>query len=189
MAKERRSRAELERSARILESMPIGLCYLDVELRYVYINDAFAKLTGLRSDTHLGLTVRQVMPEVADQVEHRAASRHRNPRAVDARHAGGAHARTPERAASLPAQLFCDCGPDDNVAGVACVVYDATDRHQTEEALHESKDALRDLYDSAPDMFLSVSPQGAIQKCNRTLVETLGYAERGNHRPPCARSL
>ena len=53
---------------------------------------------------------------------------------------------------------------------------DITERKQAEEALKESQERYYDLYDHAPDSFLSVDAQTArIIQCNQTLVDMTGY--------------
>ena len=58
------------------------------------------------------------------------------------------------------------------------VLYDFTDRKRAEEALRESRARYQDLYDNAPDMFVSVeAATGKIVNCNRTLATKLGYTK------------
>jgi len=53
----------------IYASAPVGLCFVDRDLRYVSINDALAEMNGRSPDYFLGKTVRDAMPELADTVE------------------------------------------------------------------------------------------------------------------------
>jgi diguanylate cyclase (GGDEF)-like protein/PAS domain S-box-containing protein len=62
----RRQAAELEL---IYRTLPIGLCVLDTELRYVHINARLAELNRIPAEAHLGKTVRELLPQVADHVE------------------------------------------------------------------------------------------------------------------------
>jgi serine/threonine-protein kinase RsbW len=55
--------------SRLGGSAPIGLAAFDSHLRYVAINDWLAELNGNTVDAHLGRTVRDVIPELADQLE------------------------------------------------------------------------------------------------------------------------
>ena len=48
---------------------PIGLCVIDTDLRWVRINDFLARLNGIPPEMHIGHTVRELLPQVADVVE------------------------------------------------------------------------------------------------------------------------
>ena len=50
-------------------SAPVGLCFVDRDLRYVSVNNALAELYGAAPDFFLGKTVREAVPEIADTVE------------------------------------------------------------------------------------------------------------------------
>ena len=65
-ARFRRQAAELEL---IYRTIPIGLCVLDTELRYVHINARLAEFNRIPAEAHLGKTVRELLPQVADHVE------------------------------------------------------------------------------------------------------------------------
>ncbi|HEY9618309.1 MAG TPA: PAS domain-containing protein [Microcoleaceae cyanobacterium] len=61
-----RQLAEIET---IYQSAPIGLNVLDPELRFVRINQRLAEMNGLPIEAHLGHTIREVLPELADTAE------------------------------------------------------------------------------------------------------------------------
>jgi PAS domain S-box-containing protein len=50
----------------IYQSAPIGLNVLDTELRFVRINQRLADINGLSVEAHIGRTVREVLPDLAD---------------------------------------------------------------------------------------------------------------------------
>jgi PAS domain S-box-containing protein len=52
----------------IYASAPVGLCFVDRELRYVSINDALAAMNGHPAEYHIGKTIRAAVPEIADAV-------------------------------------------------------------------------------------------------------------------------
>ena len=62
----RRLRGEF---AKIYNEAPIGLCYLDPDLRYVHVNDWFANLNGVPAEAHIGRTIREVLPAIEAGVE------------------------------------------------------------------------------------------------------------------------
>ncbi|HSM80521.1 MAG TPA: PAS domain S-box protein [Nodosilinea sp.] len=53
----------------IYQSAPIGLGVLDDELRFVRVNQRLAEMNGLPVAAHLGRTVRELLPTLADQAE------------------------------------------------------------------------------------------------------------------------
>jgi diguanylate cyclase (GGDEF)-like protein/PAS domain S-box-containing protein len=61
-----RQAAEMEA---IYQSAPIGLAVLDTQLRFLRVNSRLAQLNGVAQQAHPGLTVRQIVPSLADQSE------------------------------------------------------------------------------------------------------------------------
>lgn len=53
----------------LIASAPIGFAFIDSKLRFVRLNEALAATNGLPVAAHLGRTVREVLPELADNVE------------------------------------------------------------------------------------------------------------------------
>lgn len=53
----------------LLAASPVGIAFLDRELRYVRINEALAAMNGRSPDEHLGRTVRDVLPDAAPLLE------------------------------------------------------------------------------------------------------------------------
>lgn len=58
--------AELED---LYRNAPIGLCVLDRDLRFVRINERLAEINGIPAADHIGKTVRELMPDLADKTE------------------------------------------------------------------------------------------------------------------------
>ncbi len=67
-----RARERLAEIEAIYNSAPIGLCVLDRELRYVRINERLAEIKGAPAQEHIGRTVREVVPSLADAAEELA---------------------------------------------------------------------------------------------------------------------
>jgi len=64
----RRQFAELEA---IYATSPLGLCLLDTDLRFRRINPRLAELNGFSVEQHIGRTVRDLLPAVADEAERK----------------------------------------------------------------------------------------------------------------------
>jgi PAS domain S-box-containing protein len=62
----------LEQNARLratYESAPVGLCLVDHDLRYLEVNSRLAEINGASVQQHLGRTMREVIPDIADFLE------------------------------------------------------------------------------------------------------------------------
>ena len=53
----------------IYRAAPIGLAFLDTDCRYVMINQHLTEICGISTEDHIGRSVRETVPQVADQVE------------------------------------------------------------------------------------------------------------------------
>ena len=53
----------------IYKSVPIGLCILATDTRYLRLNERFAEINGFSIEEHIGRTVRDVIPDLADEAE------------------------------------------------------------------------------------------------------------------------
>ncbi|HEX5085101.1 MAG TPA: PAS domain S-box protein [Blastocatellia bacterium] len=66
---EEQARRQLSYVEAIYATAPVGLCFLDSNLRFLRINDVLAGVGGKSVEEHLGRTLREVVPEVSDAVE------------------------------------------------------------------------------------------------------------------------
>lgn len=58
-------RQKLNELHHVYREAPVGLCYLDRDLRYIQINDWLAAINGLSAEEHVGRSIRDVLPEIA----------------------------------------------------------------------------------------------------------------------------
>lgn len=69
----RRSEALAQRRLAELQTLyataPVGLCFVDTDLRFVSVNEALAELNGQPVDAHIGRTLREAVPQLADTIE------------------------------------------------------------------------------------------------------------------------
>ena len=54
----------------LYETAPIGLAFLSPDCRYLQINQHLTEICGISVADHIGRSVRDTVPQVADQVEH-----------------------------------------------------------------------------------------------------------------------
>ena len=53
----------------VYETAPVGLAFLSTDCRYLMINQHLTEICGISIDDHLGRSVREMVPQVAEQVE------------------------------------------------------------------------------------------------------------------------
>ncbi|UCE60875.1 MAG: PAS domain S-box protein [Phycisphaerales bacterium] len=60
---------ELDELSKLYDCAPVGLLLLDADLRFVRINDWLAATSGIPATDHIGRTIREIVPEIAETLE------------------------------------------------------------------------------------------------------------------------
>ena len=68
-ASEEQSRAQLAELNAVYDTAPVGLCVLDRDYRYVRVNKRLAETNGSSVRDHIGRTLREIIPDMADRAE------------------------------------------------------------------------------------------------------------------------
>ena len=112
----------------IYASAPIGLCFVDTDLRFVRINSRLAEINGVTAAAHIGKTLREILPQQADDLEPLYRQVIDTKVAVEQLEIHGTNAAQPgvERAWLL--SLYPLTSEDDRVMGVNVMVHEITDR-------------------------------------------------------------
>lgn len=50
----------------LVAHLPLGLAVLTSELRYLFVNERLARIDGVPAEAHIGRTVAEVVPALAD---------------------------------------------------------------------------------------------------------------------------
>jgi PAS domain S-box-containing protein len=131
---ENRARNSLGEIEAIYDTARIGLCVLDRELRYVRINERLAEMNGLPVAGHIGKSVREIVPEIADKAEEIAARIFETGQGVPDVELSGTTAAEP---GSLRVWLeqWMPLRNASEIVGVNVVVEDITDRKKHEEQI------------------------------------------------------
>lgn len=129
-----RQLAEIET---IYATAPIGLCFVDTNLRFVRINEHLAEINGLPVAAHIGHTIREVLPELADELEptYLQVIQSGNP-SLDRE----LHVTTPTQPGIEGDWLISYYPLKDNcdrILGVNVVVQEITERKQAEQKIRE----------------------------------------------------
>jgi PAS domain S-box-containing protein len=128
--------------ATIYQTAPVGLAFVDAQLRYVSINDHLAEINGRPAGAHLGRTVREVLPHLADTLEpiyRRVLATGQPVLDVEVQDTTS----RPGSGRTWLASRYPVKDPQGTILGVSTVVQEITERKQAEEARQELAHASR----------------------------------------------
>ncbi len=117
---------------RLYAIAPVGLCYFDTELRFLYINEWLARINGLPAEAHLGKTIGEVLKDVAVGVVPQLRHVLQTGEPIIG---GTVEAETPAHPGESRHYMhnyYPDKSKDGTVVGVSCVVQDITERLELE---------------------------------------------------------
>ena len=122
----------------IYDGAPVGLCFLDRNMRYVSLNRRLAEMNGAPATAHLGKTVAEVIPRLFPLVERFIR------RALQGEPVTGVEIQkppSPEDGETPTVLLSYQPARDEagEVVGVSVAVMDVTEHKRAEEALRESE--------------------------------------------------
>ncbi len=145
----------------VLRTAPVGLAFLDRELRFVRINEALAAMNGRSVEEHLGATLGAILPEIASIMEplfRRVFDTGEPIRDVEVRLPS---VEGTGRTRYFLASYYPVRGADGNVAWVGAVVADITQRQLIEDALRESNERYGALARAVPAILFSTGADGS----------------------------
>lgn len=146
---------------------PIGLCFIDRDLRFVRINQQLADFNGFAIGDHIGRSLREMLPEQADALEpiYRQVIASGQP-LLDLEFRGVNRA-----APGIERDWLLNLSPlhQDNgvVLGVNVMVQEITERKRISQALHDSENRVTTILDSISDAFVALDSQWRITYANQ----------------------
>jgi PAS domain S-box-containing protein len=133
----------------IYDGAPVGLCFLDCNMRYVSINRRLAELNGASIAAHIGRTVKEISPDSFPMVEPYLIRALLGEPIVDVEISGLTHKPGgSEWTARISYQPALD--EADEVIGISVAVSDVTETKRIVEALRESDERQLTGYNHVP---------------------------------------
>jgi PAS domain S-box-containing protein len=168
-----RQLAEIET---IYQSAPIGLSVLDTELRFVRINQQLAEINGLPVEAHIGRTVREVVPNLADTAEQLLRSILETGEPVlNVEIIGETPAQPGVQRTWIESWLPLKEG--EQIIGINIVCEEITERIQIEAALRQREEQFRNMADNAPFMVWVTDATGYCTYLSQSWYEFTGQTE------------
>ena len=132
--------ADLEQ---VYRTAPLGLAMLDRELRYVLINEHLARINGLPVVAHIGKTVAEVLPGLAEKVEASCRQVLESGQAVTGQEMSGATGREPQRVHHWRQNIYPLLDESGEVVGLNVIVEEITEHKRLDAALRASEEQER----------------------------------------------
>ncbi|HEX5220064.1 MAG TPA: PAS domain S-box protein [Verrucomicrobiae bacterium] len=175
---ERRAWQRFTELEAIYESTPLGMSTLDTQLRFRRVNERMARIDGVAMAEHIGKTVREVIPSLADQAEHALHQVLATGRPARFEFHGETRARPGvERIWDERWYPLRDKGGE--IAGVGIVAEEITERKRWEAALRESEDRFRTLVEQVKDYAIfRIDNQGRPTSWNEGVERVFGFTEK-----------
>jgi PAS domain S-box-containing protein len=156
----------------LIEALPNPFYFKDLDARYRACNAAFERHAGLARKDIIGRTARDIFPKAQAEAELAAD-------AALLERWGGAMHETQTMAGDGSLRIVVSRratvnGADGAAAGIACILFDVTDRDQAERVMAEY--AL--IVESSDDAIIGKTIDGFITSWNKGAEHMLGYSAR-----------
>jgi PAS domain S-box-containing protein len=175
----------------IYDTAPIGLAFLSPDCRYLQINQRLTEICGISVADHIGRSVRETVPQVADQVEKivqliLSTGQPILGVEVNGQRPDGSNAERFWLTSWHPLR-----GPEGSIVGINVVAEEITERKRAEAALAVSETRFHELADNVSQFAWTADPSGWIFWYNKrwydytgtTLEEMQGWGWRKVHHP------
>jgi len=176
ISERRRSEQALKESEQqlrlITDNVSAMLCYVDAERRFGFVNRRYAKFFGSSVDETLGRHLSEVIgpgsyDSILPYIER--VFRGETVNFEQERHSASGDL------CWIDFTLVPDVGADGVVRGYYGLLSDISERRAAAEALRESEARYQGLFDDAPDMYFTISKDGAIRSVNQFGADSLGF--------------
>jgi PAS domain S-box-containing protein len=158
----------------IYQTAPIGLSFINTELKFVRINEQLAQINGLAAPAHIGRTIREVLPEMADTIELLYQQVIESGKPILNLEVSGITSSQPGIDRYWLASYHPHKDVSGRVVGVGAVIQEITDRKRQAAALREGEERFRTLADNMSQLAWMTEPDGGIFWYNRRWFEYTG---------------
>jgi len=167
--------ARLAQLQAVYDGAPVGLAFLDRNLRYVSINRRLANMNGRPMAEHLGRTVAEMIPELFPKVEPYIR------RALEGESIPGVEITRPPYRSNAGADIFLSYEPARDeageVVGVSVAFMDVTALKRAERARRETEEHFRHMMELMPQIPWIIDPEGRALDVSQRWLEMTGMTD------------
>ena len=169
-------RQQLAEIEQVYQYSPVGLVLMDREYRFVRINDRLAEINGLPAEAHIGRTLLEVLPDMADRlIELYRPVYERGEPVLNVELARPIPGQ-PDMQRQWLANFFPFRSKAGEVIGLIGAVVDITERRQQEDRLRESEERFRTIFETVGDaIFVQDIDAASFVDVNQRAVDMFGY--------------
>jgi PAS domain S-box-containing protein len=172
-----RGRQESERRERLLHrqwselesiyrTAPVGLCLINASnFEFMRANDLQSAMNGHPAEYLIGRTIREVVPDIADDVEELFRQVVAG-KAVEKMEVGGEVPHQPGVHHDWIVNYFPLYAENGRVEAISCVTLEVTEQKRAQAWLRASEARWSAIYSSSPDYIWILSPDGTTLDCN-----------------------
>jgi PAS domain S-box-containing protein len=175
----------------LYETAPIGLAFLSSDCRYLQINRHLTEICGISVADHIGRSVRDTVPQVAEQVEKIVEAILRTGESITGIEVNGQRPDGGNAERVWTTNWHALKASSGEILGVNVVAEEITERKRAEAALAASETRFRELADNMSQFAWTADAKGSIYWYNRrwheftgtTLEEVEGWGWQKVHHP------
>jgi PAS domain S-box-containing protein len=159
----------------VYDGAPVGLAFLDRDLRYMNLNRRLAAMNGRPMEEHLGRTVAEMIPELFPQLEPYIL------RALNGESITGIEITKPAPGANQGRSILLSYEPardeGDEIVGVSVALVDVTPIKRAEEARRESEEHFRYMIELLPQIPWVIDAEGRALDVSQRWLEITGMSD------------
>jgi PAS domain S-box-containing protein len=159
----------------LLSASPVGIAFIDRDLRYLLINDALAALNEVPASAHVGRTVADVLPAFAPMLEPLLQGVLDTGQPVLDIEVTRPSRTDPDDTRVVLATFFPVREQSGEITGVGGIVTEVTEARRAQQALRLEQARIRSILEHAPAAIWVKDPDGRIVLANHRLADVLGH--------------